>query len=88
MIDDPHKQTSCPHKALLRSRTIRCIVVLTIGVWAFGAIGTVYASSLIYKNYIVRFDRGWDILCEPYVVKPGDWVLKIFRQKGEIAHKD
>lgn len=46
------------------------------------------ASSLIYKNYIVRYDRGWDILCEPYVVRKNDWVLKIFRQKGEIAHSD
>jgi LysM repeat protein len=45
-------------------------------------------SSLVYKNYIVRYDRGWDILCEPYVVQKNDWVLKIFRQKGEIAHKD
>jgi len=45
-------------------------------------------SSLVYKNYIVRYDRGWDILCEPYVVKRNDWVLKIFRQKGEIAQKD
>ena len=46
------------------------------------------ASSLIYKNYIIRYDRGWDILCEPYVVQKNDWVLKIFRQKGEIAHQD
>lgn len=45
-------------------------------------------SSLVYKNYIVRYDRGWDILCEPYVVQKNDWVLKIFRQKGEIAHQD
>lgn len=45
-------------------------------------------SSLIYKNYIVRYDRGWDILCEPYVVQKNDWVLKIFRRKGEIAHQD
>ncbi len=46
------------------------------------------ASSLVYKNYIIRYDRGWDILCEPYVVQKDDWVLKIFRQKGEIAHQD
>jgi len=46
------------------------------------------ASSLVYKNYIIRYDRGWDILCEPYVVQKNDWVLKIFRQKGEIAHQD
>jgi LysM repeat protein len=48
----------------------------------------VLGSSLIYKNYIIRYDRGWDILCEPYVVQKNDWVLKIFRQKGEIAHED
>jgi LysM repeat protein len=47
-----------------------------------------FGSSLVYKNYIIRYDRGWDILCEPYVVKKNDWVLKIFRQKGEIAHQD
>ncbi|MGD9216164.1 MAG: LysM peptidoglycan-binding domain-containing protein [Desulfobacteraceae bacterium] len=47
-----------------------------------------FGSSLIYKNFVVRYDRGWDILCEPYVVKKDDWVLKIFKQKGEIAHKD
>jgi hypothetical protein len=55
--------------------------------WIFGLNG-VRASSLVYKNYIVRYDRGWDILCEPYVVQRGDWVLKIFRQKGEIANQD
>jgi hypothetical protein len=37
---------------------------------------------------VVRYDRGWDILCDPYQVRQGDWVLKIFRQKGEIAHDD
>lgn len=45
-------------------------------------------GTVLYKNYIVRYDRGWDILCDPYRVQPGDWVLKIFRQKGEIAHDD
>jgi len=45
-------------------------------------------GSMLYKNYVVRYDRGWDILCDPYEVQKGDWVLKIFRQKGEIAHED
>ena len=45
-------------------------------------------SGLIYKNYIVRYDRGWDILCEPYIVRENDSVLKIFHQKGEISRKD
>ncbi|MFZ1985933.1 MAG: hypothetical protein WAU91_16060, partial [Desulfatitalea sp.] len=55
--------------------------------WIF-SLNTALASSLVYKNYIVRYDRGWDILCEPYMVQSGDWVLKIFRQKGEIANQD
>jgi hypothetical protein len=45
-------------------------------------------AAMLYKNYVVRYDRGWDILCDPYQVQRGDWVLKIFRQKGEIAHED
>jgi len=47
-----------------------------------------FASNLVYKNYVVRYDRGWDILCEPYVVQKGDWITKIFNKKGEIANKD
>ena len=45
-------------------------------------------SAMLLKDYVVRYDRGWDILCDPYQVQRGDWVLKIFRQKGEIAHED
>lgn len=58
--------------------------------WGNGSISVdpAWATGLLYKNYIVRYDRGWDILCEPYVVKKDDWVLKIFRQKGEIAHQN
>ncbi len=45
-------------------------------------------GAMLYKNYVVRYDRGWDVLCDPYQVQQGDWVLKIFRQKGELAHND
>lgn len=45
-------------------------------------------AAMLYKDYLVRYDRGWDILCDAYQVQQGDWVLKIFRQKGEIAHDD
>ncbi len=45
-------------------------------------------GAMLYKNYVVRYDRGWDILCDPYQVQQGDWVLKIFRQKGELSHND
>ncbi|MDL2322211.1 LysM peptidoglycan-binding domain-containing protein [Desulfosarcina sp. OttesenSCG-928-B08] len=45
-------------------------------------------GATLYKDYVVRQDRGVDILCEPYTVQPGDWVFKIFQQKGEIANTD
>ena len=45
-------------------------------------------GAFLYKSYTVRYDRGWDILCDPYVVQKNDWVLKIFKQRGEIAHED
>ncbi|MCP4745861.1 MAG: LysM peptidoglycan-binding domain-containing protein [Desulfobacteraceae bacterium] len=46
------------------------------------------SGSLLYKNYLIRYDRGWDILCEPYKVQPKDWILKIFHQKGEISYNN
>ncbi len=56
---------------------LACLIVLRPAYCAF-----------VYKNYIVRYDRGWDILCDPYVVKKNDWIMKLLRQKGEISHKD
>jgi hypothetical protein len=46
------------------------------------------SAAFYYKSYIVRYDRGWNILCELYTVKKDDWVFKLFRQKGEISHRD
>ncbi|MFC1829913.1 LysM peptidoglycan-binding domain-containing protein [Thermodesulfobacteriota bacterium] len=45
-------------------------------------------GAFYYKSYIVRYDRGWDILCDQYVVKKNDWVIKLFKEKGEIAYED
>ncbi len=45
-------------------------------------------NAFLYKSYTIRYDRGWDILCDPYVVKKNDWLYKLFRQKGEISHRD
>ncbi len=45
-------------------------------------------SALLSKSYAVRYDKGWDILCDPYVVQKGDWVIKLFIQRGEISHKN
>jgi LysM repeat protein len=69
-----------------RLRRICCgFVLLAVSFFAANSAG---AGNLIYKNYLVRYDRGWDILCEPYTVQTGDWIYKIFRQKGEISNKD
>lgn len=40
------------------------------------------------KNYVVEKDRGRDVLCDPYVVRENDYVIKILKQRGEIAHRD
>ncbi len=45
-------------------------------------------GSFLYKNYIIKEDMGWDILCAPYIVQRNDWVLKIFKLRGEIAQQD
>ena len=45
-------------------------------------------SAVLYRSYVVKYDRGWDILCDSYIVHKNDWVYKIFRQKGEISAKD
>lgn len=45
-------------------------------------------SAFLYKTYTIKYDRGWDILCDPYVVKKDDWIYKLFREKGEISNKD
>jgi len=45
-------------------------------------------GDLLYKDYIIRYDRGWDILCDPYVVQKDDWIYKLFRERGEISHTD
>ena len=57
--------------------TIVCMITLPCAYAAF-----------FYKSYVIRYDRGWNILCDPYVVKKDDWVFKLFRQKGEISNRD
>ena len=46
------------------------------------------SAAFLYKSYLVKQDRGRDILCDPYVVKRNDYVLKLLKQKGEISRED
>lgn len=41
-----------------------------------------------YKRYSIFDYKKQQILCEPYIVKKGDWLFKIFKNKGEISEKD
>ena len=70
-------QDVCLTSVCCSTLVLACLIVLRPAYCAF-----------VYKNYVVRYDRGWDILCDPYVVKKNDWIFKLFRQKGEISHKD
>lgn len=45
-------------------------------------------AAFLYKTYVVQQDRGTDILCDPYIVQKNDYVVKVFRQKGEISTAD
>lgn len=67
-----------------RSVTICCVIFALLCVITFPC---AYAA-FFYKSYVIRYDRGWNILCDPYVVKKDDWVFKLFRQKGEISNTD
>lgn len=71
-----------------RRRNTFCLVLLVVLtlVWAIFA-GPLWGATLIYKNYMIRRDGNRDIFCEPHVVRPNEYVLKIFRHKGEIAHR-
>lgn len=51
-------------------------------------LGTDAAATFFEKHYAVKPVRGKDVLCDPYVVQKDDWVLRLFRQRGEIARED
>ena len=59
------------------------LVLLIIGT---GAAAPHARAEVLYKRYYVHNVNGRDILSEPYVVRPNDYVIKILKQKGEISH--
>ncbi len=62
--------------------TFLCLIIFTIS--------PLYdvTAAFLYKSYVVKKDRGRDVLCDPYIVQKDDWIYKIFRQRGEISQKD
>lgn len=45
-------------------------------------------ASILYKKYLVANYGGVEILCEPYIVRKDDSVIKLLREKGEISAND
>lgn len=45
-------------------------------------------AAFFEKHYAVMDVQGEEVLCDPYRVRKGDWVIKILRQRGEIAYED
>ncbi|MFW6297296.1 MAG: hypothetical protein ACOC03_02230 [Desulfosalsimonas sp.] len=45
-------------------------------------------AAFFYKDYEVRDFRGTDVLCDYYVVLENDYVIKILKQRGDIAHEN
>lgn len=51
--------------------------------------GSVQANAAFFrKDYVIRDFRGEDVLCDTYVVMENDYVIKILKQRGDIAHED
>ena len=67
-----------------RSVTIYFVIITLVCMITFPC---AYAA-FFYKSYVIRYDRGRNILCDPYVVQKDDWVFKLFREKGEISNRD
>ena len=66
--------------------TLFCLIILSL--FSNLAHPVPALGAILYKNYIVRQDKGSDILCDPYIVRKNDYLNKLFRQRGEIAEKD
>lgn len=49
---------------------------------------TQHLIETAYKRYSLYEYGDTEFLCEPYTVKKGDWIYKIFRTKGELSNAD
>ena len=50
--------------------------------------GSAAHAAFFKKEFLVRKDKGRDILCDPYVVQKNDYVTKLFKQRGQISRED
>lgn len=45
-------------------------------------------GAILYKSYIVKQDKGVDILCDAHIIRKNDSVRELLLQKGEMVEKD
>lgn len=45
-------------------------------------------GAILYKSYIVKQDKGTDILCDAHIIRKNDSVRELLLQKGEMVEKD
>ncbi len=79
--------SSMHHPKIIRHRIWLCALMLGLLGLSL-ALPVQVRGSFLYKNYVIKKDMGWEILCAPYTVERNDWVLKIFKLRGEIAQTD
>jgi LysM repeat protein len=60
------------------------LVIIALGVLWYG----LGLAATPYKTYVVKRYKCWDILCDPYTVKRGDYVWQLLRRRGCIVNRD
>ena len=70
-------------------------IVISVALTVAGLLSIVSAARaqprtavLWEEHYVVRDDGDAQILCDPYTVRPNDWLHKIFFRRGEISEDD
>ena len=64
------------------------IGLVAIATIACGLMAAPAHAAFFQKRFMVCKDRGRDVLCDPYIVQKNDYVIKLFKQRGEIAYED
>lgn len=45
-------------------------------------------AAFFSKDYVIKDFRGQDVLCDAYVVLENDYVIKVLKQRGDLAQED
>gem|GEM_PF-5527577 len=73
--------------AHLMQRRFFWAMAASIGLWAW-LLPIISSPAAELKNYQIQSVNGVDILCEPYTVRPNDWVSRLLTRRGQISRQD